>query len=83
MKTEKEEKAEKFAAELKELAKKYEAKNISVCCEFEDKFFGIAGADMDSYGDFFEASLIVGRLYQSCREKLKRVLDETELKKWH
>jgi hypothetical protein len=84
MKTEeqKKENAEKFLAELKELAKKYEAKHLSVCCELEEKFFGIVGAEIEGYGDFFEASLKVGRLYQSCREKVKRVMDEIESKKW-
>ena len=81
MKTEekKRENAEKFLAEIKEVAKKYGAKHLSLCCELEDKFFGIVGADINGFGDFFEASLKVGRLFQSCREKVKRLMDEEKM----
>lgn len=80
MKTEEEKKqaAESFLAELKEVAKKYGAKHLSVCCELEEKFLGIVGTDINSYGDFFETAMKVGRLYQSCREKIKIIMDKYE-----
>lgn len=80
MKTEEEKKetAEKFLSELKEIAKKYGARNLSLCCELEKKFFGIVGADTEGCGDFFEASLNIGRLYQSSREKIKTMMNKYE-----
>lgn len=72
---EKKEKAEKFLSELKGIAEKYEAKNISVCCELEGKFFGMIGADTENFGDFFNAVMLVARLYQASREKIKSILD--------
>lgn len=84
MKTESEKKetAETFLSELKELAKKYDAIHLSVCCELEGKFFGVVATDLNDFGDFFEASLYVGRLYQSCREKVKRIMDDCETAKF-
>ena len=39
--SEKKDTADKFLTDLKELAKKHGAKNISLCCELEGKFYGV------------------------------------------
>jgi len=69
---------EKFLNELKELCKKYGAKHLSVCCNMEDKFLGVIGADVNNDGEYFQAVLNIARLYQSSREKIKSLLDKFE-----
>jgi len=74
--TQKKENAEKFCGEIKELAKKYGAEHLSLCCNIDEKFLGIIGIDVVKSGDFFEATLNVARLYQSGREKIKILMDD-------
>lgn len=73
---------QKFSDELNDLAKKYGIYHISFCGMInkadEKQFVGLVGNDYKDAFDFAHAILLVGRLWQSAREKMIQTLNIAE-----
>jgi len=70
-----------FNEAIEKLCSEYGVKSFSYCGSAEDKYLGVVASDSAHFGEFYEAVINIGRLWQAAREKVKKQLDRHE-KKW-
>ena len=76
------EELEKLNDEICLLAEKYKLYHVSFCAMRDDdgkkQFVGLAGCNMKDSFDFVNSILLIGRLWQSAREKMIQTLNKYE-----